>query len=95
MKTIINSLDTEAILKEASIKEKTTQFNDAILLYESVIAQNATIYIAYIKLGALHEKMLDNEKAKEVYIKGIETAKYFQNKPAAIDLSYTLLGLID
>jgi hypothetical protein len=35
------------------------------------------------------------EKAKDVYIKGIEAASYYKNKKAEIDLSYTLLGLID
>jgi tetratricopeptide (TPR) repeat protein len=95
METTLYKNQTEELLIEASAKEKRNQLNEAILLYETVISQNETMYNAYLKLGALHEKMMDTEKAKDVYIKGLETAKFYQHKPAVLDLSYTLLGLLD
>ena len=95
MNTTINKTGLEIILEEADTQEKLKKFNEAIKLYEKALSDNKSSFNAYLKLGALHERMAETEKAKDVYIKGIEAATYFQNKKAEIDLSYTLLGLID
>ncbi len=95
MNTTFENPCIDVLLDEANTRESMQKFNEAIILYETVLAKNQSSFNAYLKLGALHERMADTEKAKDVYIKGIEAANYFQNKKAEIDLSYTLLGLID
>lgn len=90
-----NQFITDNLLKEAFNREHSKMFNEAISIYESAIEKNEKNYCAYFSLGTLYEKMNNSDKAKEIYLKGIGTARSFNDKEAEMDLSFTLLGLID
>lgn len=95
MKNVINDIETGSLLQQASENEKLNQYQVAIAFYEAAISSNETNFAAYISLGALYEKVFDENNAINTYKKGINKARTFQNKKAEKEISYTLLGLMD
>lgn len=83
------------LLNEASHKEQSKMYYEAVELYECAINKNIKNYCAYLSLGALYEKLNNTEKAKDVYLKGISTARANNDKEAETDFSFTLLGLME
>jgi len=74
-------------------REKKTE--EAIHVYEEIIDMKDDFFETYIKLGALYENTSQEPKAKEVYKKGIQKAKFLHNENASSELSFTLFGLLD
>lgn len=89
----INYNNTVKLLQEG--KESSNSFLEAIIFYKSAINENEKNYSAYYNLGTLYEKLNDTEKAKDVYLNGINIARTFNDKKAETDLSFTLLGLME
>lgn len=95
MENIINDIETGSLLQRATENEKLNQCQVAIAFYEAAISSNETNFAAYISLGALYEKVSDEQKAINTYKKGINVACLSQNKQAEKELSFTMLGLMN
>lgn len=89
------NINTNKLLRAAECNEMNKHFGEAITLYETAIAYNRTSLSAYYNLAALYEKIEDTSKAKDTYKKGISTARELKNKAIELELSYSLMGLID
>jgi tetratricopeptide (TPR) repeat protein len=67
--------------------EAAGELQKAILQLEQLLSRNADYLGAYYKLGKLLEESGSEEKALEVYNKGLQLAQQQNNKKAAGELS--------
>ena len=71
------------------------KFEDAKKVFEKVLSENENYLASYYQLGQTLEKLNENEKAVEVYKKGIELAQKQNNNKAKNELAEALWMLED
>lgn len=89
------TLYTSASYSQAISLEREEKYDEAILLYESIIEKDSVNIGLFIRLGELYESVHLIDKAVATYKKGIALAQKIKNKKAERFLSFTLLGLLD
>jgi len=73
--------------------EKENKTYEAIFIIEKIILLDKNYLGAYYKLGKLFETISQNEKAKQIYLAGIEIAKQQKNTKTLNELSEALMLL--
>jgi tetratricopeptide (TPR) repeat protein len=71
------------------------KFEEAKKVFEKVLSENENYLASYYQLGQTLEKLNENEKAVEVYKKGIELAQKQNNNKAKNELAEALWMLED
>jgi len=89
------TLYTSASYSQAKSLERERKYDEAILLYESIIEKDTVNIGLFIRLGELYESIHLIDKAVSTYKRGIAFAQKIKNKKAERFLSFTLLGLVD
>ena len=75
--------------------EKEGKDDDAILLIEQILLNDVNYFGAYYKLGQLHEKNNQKDKARLIYLAGIETTKKLGKDKVCRELKEALQNLED
>lgn len=70
-------------------------FNEAVSVFEQLLARDENYLASYYQLGQALEKISNNEKAIEVYKKGLVIAKKQNNSKAMNELNEALWMLED